>query len=153
MEGTVGFLFLERMQSMRGKLCLPAALALLLVFALSGCGSRLPDGMDEDKVVDEGLKVTAKLVDGDYDGVYGLLREDVRSQTSAAAIEEMIADATEGLDEYKKVTDSMATGVTKKGIEPHGIAVLRAKYGSKVVMFRIAFDTDMELIGLDVRRK
>ena len=138
---------------MKRRICLLLALTLLLSLALSGCGSKLPDGMDEDEVVDAGLKVMAKLVDGSYDAVYDMLREDARGQTSAAAIEKMMDDATGGLDAYKKVTDSMATGVTKKDMEPHGIAVLRAKYGSKVVIFRIAFDTDMELIGLDVRRK
>ena len=37
--------------------------------------------------------------------------------------------------------------------EPHGIAVIRAKYDKKSVIFRIAFDTEMHLIGLDVRGK
>lgn len=138
---------------MRKKELLLAALGLLLIFVLSGCGSRLPEGMDGDTVVNAGLKIMDKLVDGDYDEVYDALREDVREQTSAAAIEKMMTDATDGLGVYQKVTDSMATGVTKKDMEPHGIAVLRTKFGSKVVMFRIAFDTDMELIGLDVRRK
>ena len=46
----------------------------------------------------------------------------------------------------------MVTGVTDAD-EPHGIAVIRAKYDKKSVIFRIAFDTEMNLIGLDVRGK
>ena len=153
MDGAGAFLFAGKETSMRKKELLLAALGLLLTFVLSGCGSALPEGMDEDTVVSAGLKIMDKLVDGDYDAVCDALREDVREQTSAAAIEKMMTDATDGLGAYQKMTDSMATGVTKKDMEPHGIAVLRTKFGSKVVMFRIAFDTDMELIGLDVRRK
>ena len=37
--------------------------------------------------------------------------------------------------------------------EPHAIAVIGAKYDKKSVVFRIAFDTEMNLIGLDVRGK
>ena len=138
---------------MRRKLCLLAALAVLLAVLLGGCGSSLPDGMDEDEVINAGLRVMKKMIDGDYDGVCGELREDVRAQTDAAAIETMMDSATEGLGSYKKVSDSMATGVEKKDSEPHAIAVIRAKYEQKSVIFRVAFDTDMNLIGLDVKRR
>ena len=79
-------------------------------------------------------------------------REDVREQTSADAIEEMMDTATEGRGSFKKVKDSMVTGVTDAD-EPHAIAVIGAKYDKKSVVFRIAFDTEMNLIGLDVRGK
>ena len=80
------------------------------------------------------------------------VREDVREQTSADAIEEMMDTATEGRGSFKKVKDSMVTGVTDAD-EPHAIAVIGAKYDKKSVVFRIAFDTEMNLIGLDVRGK
>ena len=137
---------------MRKKELLLAALGLLLTFVLSGCGSALPEGMDEDTVVSAGLKIMDKLVDGDYDAVCDALREDVREQTSADAIEEMMDTATEGRGSFKKVKDSMVTGVTDAD-EPHAIAVIGAKYDKKSVVFRIAFDTEMNLIGLDVRGK
>ena len=47
---------------------------------------------------------------------------------------------------------SWVTGVTNTE-EVHGIAVIRAKYDKKSVIFRIAFDPEMNLIGLDVRGK
>lgn len=72
--------------------------------------------------------------------------------TSADAIEEMMDTATEGRGSFKKVKDSMVTGVTDAD-EPHAIAVIGAKYDKKSVVFRIAFDTEMNLIGLDVRGK
>ena len=115
---------------MRKKVWLFALAAVLLVI-LAGCrGNELPDGMDEDKVSSAGLAVMSQLTKGEYEEVYDALREDVREQTSADAIEEM--------------TDAD---------EPHAIAVIGAKYDKKSVVFRIAFDTEMNLIGLDVRGK
>ena len=147
------FIFLERNTIMHKKVCLLLSLALLLALALSGCrGNKLPDGMDEDKVVSSGISVMRQLADGKYEEVYDSLREDVREQTSADAIQTMMETATEGRGSFKKVKDSMATGVTDAD-EPHAIAVIRAKYEKKSVIFRIAFDTEMELIGLDVRGK
>lgn len=138
---------------MRKRGYLIASLAMLLLLVLSGCkGNKLPDGMDEDRVVSSGISVMRQLADGKYEEVYDSLREDVREQTSADAIQTMMETATEGRGSFKKVKDSMATGVTDAD-EPHAIAVIRAKYDKKSVIFRVAFDPEMNLIGLDVRGK
>ena len=138
---------------MRKRGYLIVSLVMLLLLVLSGCkGNKLPDGMDEDKVSSAGLAVMSQLTKGEYEEVYDALREDVRAQTSAEAIETMMERATEGRGSFKKVKDSMVTGVTDAD-EPHAIAVIGAKYDKKSVVFRIAFDTEMNLIGLDVRGK
>ena len=54
-------------------------------------------------------------------------------------------------DDYLQ-SETAAKGVTDAD-EPHAIAVIGAKYDKKSVVFRIAFDTEMNLIGLDVRGK
>ena len=138
---------------MRKRGYLIASLAMLLLLVLSGCkGNKLPDGMDEDKVSSAGLAVMSQQTKGEYEAVYDALREDVREQTSADDIKKMMDAATEGRGSFKKVKDSMVTGVTDAD-EPHAIAVIGAKYDKKSVVFRIAFDTEMHLIGLDVRGK
>ena len=137
---------------MRKKVWLFALAAVLLVILAGGRGNELPDGMDEDKVSSAGLAVMSQLTKGEYEEVYDALREDVREQTSADDIKKMMDAATEGRGSFKKVKDSMVTGVTDAE-EVHGIAVIRAKYDKKSVIFRIAFDPEMNLIGLDVRGK
>ena len=97
---------------MRKKVWLFALAAVLLVI-LAGCrGNELPDGMDEDKVSSAGLAVMSQLTKGEYEEVYDALREDVREQTSADDIKKMMDAATEGRGSFKKVKDSMVTGVT-----------------------------------------
>lgn len=138
---------------MRRKVGLLLLSAALLAVVLVGCtGKKLPDGMEEDSVISAGISVMKQLIDGKYDEVYDALREDVRAQTDAASIKEMTESAMKDCGSYKKLTDSMATGVTDTE-EEHGIAVLRAKFDDGTLIFRIAFDPDMNLIGLAVREK
>ena len=65
----------------------------------------------------------SQLTKGEYEEVYDALREDVREQTSADDIKKMMDAATEGRGSFKKVKDSMVTGVTDAD-EPHAIAVI-----------------------------
>ncbi len=108
--------------------------------------------MEEDAVLDAGLSVMRKLADGEYEDVYDMLRADVREETTAAELGGLMENAADGLGAAGEVTDTMVTGVTDTD-EPHAIAVIRVKYEKKSVYFRIAFDTDMQLIGLEIKRK
>ncbi|MFR6377286.1 MAG: hypothetical protein ACLUN5_12865 [Oscillospiraceae bacterium] len=117
---------------MRKRGYLIASLAILLLLVLSGCkGNKLPDGMDEDEVARAGLSVMSQLTKGEYEEVHDALREDVRAQTSAEAIETMMDTATEGRGHFKKVKDSMVTGVTDTE-EVHGIAGYPRKVRRKI---------------------
>ena len=99
--------------------------------------------MEEDAVLSAGLGVMDQLIRGEYDEVYEELRSDVRDATTASALEDVMP---------KEVTDTMVTGVTDTD-EPHAIAVIRRKYEKKSVYFRIAFDPDMQLIGMEIKKK
>lgn len=130
-----------------------ALLALsVLLTACTVKGKDLPDGMDEDTVRRAGLEVMNALCDGEYEKVYDALREDIREKTTADAIGALMTEASDGLGTAGEVTDSMVTGVTDTD-EPHAIAVLRRKYEKKGIYFRIAFDEQMQLVGLEIQKK
>ena len=128
--------------------------ALLLVVCLAGCakGKALPEGMEEERVLLAGKEIVALLIDGDYVAVHERLREDVREGTTPEKIEALMHSATEKLGESKKISDTLVTGVTG-GENPHGIAVIYYDYEKKAAVFRIAFDPQMELIGLEIKKK
>lgn len=129
------------------------ALACLALTACAVKGNALPDGMDGESVLSAGREVASLLIDGDFDGVYGLLRADVAAQTDADALAALMHDASDGLGAAEYISDTLVTGVTDKKSEPHAIAVIYWKYEKKNVMFRVAFDPDMQLIGLEIKKK
>ena len=138
---------------MRRKIWLPLMLALLCACMLTGCkGKPLPDGMEEDAVLSAGQEVVDLLVAGDCQSVYDRLRPDIRAGTTADAISQLLEETLEGAGEYKEGGNTLVTGITD-GEEPQGIAVIYCKYTKKDVRFRIAFDPEMELIGLSMAKK
>ena len=128
-------------------------LALLCGCALAGCkGKALPEGMEEEKVLAAGQEIVDLLVAGDCQSVYDRLRPDVRDSTTVEAISQLLTETLDGAGDYREEGNTLVTGITD-GEEPQGIAVIYCKYTKKDVPFRIAFDPEMELIGLSMAKK
>ena len=129
----------------RPVLLLTAALASLAL--LTGCqGSPLPDGMEEDTLLTQGREIVQELNDGDYSAVYDRLRDSSKETTTQADVEDYMSSV---LDK----AGSLATGQTLDGGEKYGTAVFYCKHKKDDVLYRIAFDTDMELMGMEIRIK
>ena len=96
--------------------------------------------------------VVGQLVDGDYAAVYAALRADVAAGTSADAIGELVRRQLEGAGTYKQIDSAMVTGQSSDG-ESYGVAVLYGDFSKKDVLFRLAFDRDMALIGMEIKQQ
>ena len=137
---------------MRKKRWAAALAAGLCVLMLASCkGKPLPDGMEEDAVLAAGEAVVQQLTDGDYSAVLAQFRSDIREGLTAEQIQTQVETATEKAGQYRKLDDTLVTGSQEP--EPHGIAVIDCKYTKDSVMFRVAFDPEMELIGLEVSKR
>ena len=103
------------------------------------------EGVTRDRIYTsaEWLNRQFSLIDtGGIDDVDAPFMEQIKHQADIAMTEaDVIVFVVSGKE-----------GVTDAD-EPHAIAVIGAKYDKKSVVFRIAFDTEMNLIGLDVRGK
>ena len=129
-----------------------APLLALLCLLLSGCSPQpLPAGMEEETVLADGQAVVNLLVDGDYDAVYALLRPDVAETTDAGAIGALMESVTEDAGMYLGRQDAMVTGRTVDGAA-YGEAVIVGGYEDMEVVFRLSFDTEGTLVGLDISR-
>lgn len=139
---------------MRKRFALAAA-ALAALLLLAGCkvsGNPLPEGMEEDTVLEQGREVVSLLNSEGYQEVYGLLREDARESSSPEVIQSYMAERLAKAGAYKSETEAMATGQKLKDTgEEYGTAVFYCKHEKKSVMYRIAYSTDMELMGIQVR--
>lgn len=137
---------------MREKL-LPLAAAVVLLLLLCGCqGKPLPGGMEEEVLLSHGREAAAMLAAGQFDEVYGILREDVALSTSAEEIRSMVLQQTDGAGVYQQIDSAMVTGQSSQG-EDYGVAVIYCDYSKKNVLFRLAFDVDYQLIGMQVKEQ
>lgn len=132
------------------KLLLSLALCALL---LTGCAAKpLPEGMEEDTVIRTGQEIVNLLVAEDYEEVAGRFRADVAVSVTPEIVQDLMEDATLGLGIYEGRTDAMATGRVVDGVD-YGEAVILCEYKKGDVLFRIAFDTDMTLVGMEISEK
>ncbi len=137
------------------KRALLLALALGLLLTLSGCkvsGNPLPEGMEEETVLSEGREVVALLNGEGWQEVYDLLRSDAKETSSPEAIQSYMAQRLDKAGAYKSEDEAMATGQTLKDTgEEYGTAVLYCKHEKKSVIYRVAYSTDMELMGIEIK--
>ena len=126
---------------------------LFCLLILTGCeGNPLPEGMEESAVLDAGRQVVIALTKGEFETVVEQFREDVRETVDAGQIKALLDGAAEGAGVYKELTDSMVTGRESNGVK-HAVAVFWAKYEKENLLFEVAFDPDMALIGLRIEEK
>ena len=138
---------------MKKRLCfLAAALAALLL--LAGCkvsGNPLPDGMEEDSVLEQGREIVSLLNAEDYQEVYDRLRADAQATSSPEGIQSYMEERLNKAGTYQRETEAMTTGQKLKDTgEEYGTAVFYCKHEKKKVMYRVAYSTSMELMGIEV---
>lgn len=129
------------------------AALLLCLFLLAGCqGKALPSGMQEEALLTGGREVLLLVVGGDYEAVHERLRADQQEAVTVEDIQSMALSALDGAGDYVEIQDSMVTGQSSDG-EIYGVAVFYCGYTDADVIFRLAFDPDMELIGISMQQR
>lgn len=136
---------------MRQKIRSAAALVLLVLLLCACQGKPLPAGMEEETLLSHGREAVVLLTGGDYEAVRELMRADVAAGVTAEDIRNLVLKQADGAGVYKEIDSSMVTGQSSDG-ESYGVAVFYCKYAKKNVLFRLAFDSNYELIGLEVRK-
>ncbi len=130
-------------------------IAVGTLLLLAGCkvsGNPLPEGMEQDTVLEQGREVVTLLNGGSWQEVYDLLRDDARETSSPEAIQSYMEERLDKTGAYRSETEAMATGQKLKDTgEEYGTAVLYCRHEKKSVMYRIAYSTDMELMGIQVK--
>ena len=136
------------------KLILTLCAALCAALLLCSCdvkGNPLPEGMDEASVLAAGEEIVTQLNEAQWQTVYDQLREDVQVSTTPEAIQAHIELVLDKIGPFESMKDSMTTGQTIKDTgEKYATAVFYCQHEKDQAMYRIAFSTDMELIGLQI---
>lgn len=133
-------------------------LLLALLAALAGLcacraeGNPLPEGMEEEALLARGREMVRALAGNDWEGAWGLLRQDVRESTSPETIGELVLAQLDGAGVYKQIDSTLTTGQSSDG-EDYGVCVFYCEYSKKKVLIRVAVDPEMEIIGFEVKRR
>lgn len=136
---------------MKKIVCSAVGLLLSLVL-LTGCqGKALPEGMSEDALLEAGKDVMLLVVQGDYQSVLETFRSDVQETLTVEDIQTLALRQLDGAGVYKQIEKSMTSGQSSDG-EHYGVAVLYCEFSEKDILFRLAFDADMALIGMDIQQ-
>lgn len=126
-------------------------LAVVLVALLAGCsGKALPDGMDEEALLDAGREIVTLLNEGDYQAVYDRMRADGQETSTVDDIREAMENLLDDVGPYVKENDTLVTGQKLDSGEEYGTAVFYCKHEKKKAVYRVAFSTEMELMGFTV---
>lgn len=141
------------MRTRRGVLGMALFVLALIIF--SGCkGNPLPEGMEEEELIAAGQEMVALLNERDYEAVADRFREDVREHVTAESVSGLVDQLLNEVGDYKKEDKTLATGQTNEETgEFYGIAVILCTHAKDDVMYRLAFDSNMTLIGLSVSKQ
>ena len=91
------------------------------------------------------------LSGGEWQEVYSLLRADAQETSGPESIQSYMEERLDKAGAYKLETEAMATGQKIKDTgEEYGTAVFYCKHEKKNLMYRVAYSTDMELMGIQV---
>ena len=131
---------------------------LCTALALCSCtvtGNPIPEGMDEAAVLAAGEEIISDLNEGNWQEIFDQLREDAQASTgSPAAIQAHMESVLAKVGPFEKLKDTMVTGQSVKETgEKYATAVFYCQHDKNQAMYRIAFSTDMELIGLQVTKQ
>ena len=139
---------------MKKRFLFPVMFLLGLLFLLTGCkGNELPEGISETQLLTQGRAVVTALNQEQWQLVYDQLREDAQQTTSPETIKTYISSVFEKAGAYQQEEDILLTGQKLDSGERYATAVFYCQHEKDDVMYRIAFSTDMELIGLQVQKK
>ena len=128
---------------------------LLAGLCLTGCkGSKLPEGMNMDAMMERGEELITLLNEDEWQTVYDQLREDGKETTSVEQIKVCFKGVTSKAGAYVRTEDTLTTGqkIEDTG-EQYGTAVFYCKHEKDDVVYRFAFSTEMELMGFQVSKK
>jgi len=126
--------------------------ALLLLSACKVSGNPLPEGMEEDDVLEQGREIVALLNEGDFQGVYDRLRPASQEGASVEDFAQAVQAQLEKAGAYMEESEAMATGQTLPDTgEEYATAVLYCGHLKRNVLYRVAFSTEMELMGVEVK--
>ena len=133
---------------MKKAMILTLVLAMAVLLAACG-GAKLAEIYDEDQVTARAKEAVDVINTLDYEAMTALMREDLRDQLTAEALQEAwdpLLSESGAFEEYKSVTvvgqKSQSTG------EDYAVAVVVCRYENATRTFTLSMDENLDLVGM-----
>ncbi|MDE6129828.1 MAG: DUF3887 domain-containing protein [Lachnospiraceae bacterium] len=127
-----------------------AILAAVLFLTLAGCGTKLPDGFEEETVKETATKFLDYLAAGEYDSGMDMMSEVMKNALSKEDLTAIMEDLDRQAGAFKEYKSIAVVGQTAQGVE-YATAVVVASYEKRNVTYTVVFNTDMEIDGFYLR--
>lgn len=134
---------------MKSRLIILVLLCFILLFGVAGCGgSKLSDAFVEEDVRLAAENVIDYLNQGNAEGILKLGTPQLQAALTDEVMIKVFADIGT-LGKFEKFEEMSIGGVkSQDGTQNLAVAVAKAKYERKSVIFTISFNESMELAGL-----
>ncbi|HOR12378.1 MAG TPA: DUF3887 domain-containing protein [Clostridia bacterium] len=135
------------------KRIISVAVCIMLMLATNGCTRRVSEAFNEKDVISRAESTVLLINAGEFDKLSDTaVREELRDVLSSEALmlgaETMLAEA----GSFVEFGQSAVVGeMDKNSGEEYAVVVLQAKYEKKALVYTIAFDTDLWIVGLYIK--
>lgn len=124
------------------------ALALILIFMLSSCGS--PFEYDKDDAVKNAQYLIEKANSRDYQAIFDMMHESVQVQVPVEKLRDSWDSLLSSSGAFVEFKNATTTGVTQDGIN-YIVVVVPCKYENNTRTFTITYTEDLKVAALEMK--
>lgn len=128
-------------------------LALSVILLLSGCSAaKLSEVYSEEEVISRAKEVVELINVSDFSAVNAEVREDLQGALNTEKLQEAIGAFVNDAGTFVEFSTIVTTGQKSKSTgEDYAVAVLVCKYENANIIYTIAMDQNMDIVGLYVK--
>ena len=121
-------------------------LTVVSIGILNGCAVKLPESFDEAEVQAAAENVVDLISTSDGQGLTAVMNDQMKAALTED-IQAQIFALVEGSGSFEEIGELKLGGSSQNGID-YAVAVVKAKYENREIIYTISFDQDMKLAGL-----
>jgi len=121
-------------------------LTVVSIGILNGCAVKLPESFDEAEVQAAAENVVDLISKSDGQGLTAVMNDQMKAALTED-IQAQIFALVEGSGSFEEIGELKLGGSSQNGID-YAVAVVKAKYENREIIYTISFDQDMKLAGL-----
>lgn len=120
---------------------------ILLTVVLAGCGSKLPEGFDEDRVTSAAELAVQNFYSGDYEAFNAGCAESVKDSLSPEVLESAAKQVMPDAGDFRSFK-SVNTASAKGGDgSTYAVVTLLTEFANKNVTFTVSLNAGMQVVG------